>query len=117
LKFFGVLLFAMPFLAFASTSLSGLNLDTIPVWNGVSVMTDSSSANITEKPDSLRLETRGSKTVQVVVGDGGTQVDQELRLSIQGEVAPSIFVDALLSDVGREAGDQRTATLEEVDQI
>jgi len=55
--------------------------------------------------------------MQITVGDGGTQVDQELRLSITGRLSDSVRIDALLSDVGRKAGDQTTATLREVDQI
>ena len=55
--------------------------------------------------------------MQVTVGDGGTQVDQELRLSIQGRLTDSVYIDALLSDVDRKAGDQTTATLQDVDQI
>ena len=117
MKSLGVLFIALPIIAFARSPLSGLDQDSIPVWGDSVSHKDSSVVETQETPDSLRLETRGSKTIQVVVGDGGTQVDQELRLSVQGEVAPSIFVDALLSDVGREAGDQQTATLEEVDQI
>lgn len=67
--------------------------------------------------DSLRLRTSGSKTIQVIVGDGGTEVNQELHLSVQGEATKGVFVDALLSDVGREAGEERTATLQEVDEV
>lgn len=93
-----------------------MNMDSIPIWGGEKEQADfQSEAPI--KKDSLKLVTRGSKTLQVVVGDGGTEVDQELRLSIQGEVAPSVFIDALLSDVGRSPEDQNTATLQEVDQI
>lgn len=93
-----------------------LNLDSLPVWKGNEIQIDNEAQTPVQK-DSLKLKTQGSKTLQVVVGDGGTQVDQELRLSIQGEVYPSVFVDALLSDVGRSPADQNTATLQEVDQI
>lgn len=93
-----------------------LNVDSLPVWNEPQNKKNLDVLLPIQK-DTLKLATRGSKTIQVVVGDGGTQVDQELRLSIQGEIAPSVYIDALLSDVGRSPGDQNTATLQEVDQI
>ncbi len=93
-----------------------LNIDSLPVWNdNQNQIKEEIKSPV--KNDSLKLKTRGSKSLQVVVGDGGTQVDQELRLSIQGEISPSVYVDALLSDVGRSPADQNTATLQEVDQI
>ncbi len=98
-----------------------LNLDSLPVWDPAYLVhhniSNDSSAIDTLMQDRSRLETHGYKTMQVTVGDGGTQVDQELRLSIQGTVGDSVYIDALLSDVDRKAGDQRTATLQEVDQI
>ena len=93
-----------------------LNIDSLPVWNDNQNQIKD-EIQIPVKRDSLKLKTQGSKSLQVVVGDGGTQVDQELRLSIQGEISPSVYVDALLSDVGRSPADQNTATLQEVDQI
>lgn len=96
----------------------GMDVDSLPVWDpsllarGNSFVQNSDTAS---RHDSI--ETHGYKTVQVTVGDGGTQVDQELRLSITGKLTDSVYVDALLSDVGRRAGDQTTATLREVDQI
>lgn len=107
-----------------------LDVDSLPVWDP-SILEknalENASGNASESaipvsadaPDSLRaeIETHGYKTMQVTVGDGGTQVDQELRLSIQGRLADSVYIDALLSDVDRKAGDQTTATLQEVDQI
>ncbi|MCF0222843.1 MAG: hypothetical protein HUK20_01100 [Fibrobacter sp.] len=95
-----------------------IDVDSLPVWDPSFLVTNNSfvrNADDTARNDSL--ETHGYKTVQVTVGDGGTQVDQELRLSIQGRVTDSVYVDALLSDVGRKAGDQTTATLREVDQV
>jgi len=96
----------------------GMNVDSLPVWNP-SLLARSNSfvqnSDTASRHDSI--ETHGYKTVQVTVGDGGTQVDQELRLSITGKLTDSVYVDALLSDVGRRAGDQTTATLREVDQI
>ncbi|MCQ2098581.1 MAG: hypothetical protein MJY87_11660 [Fibrobacter sp.] len=114
------------FLSFIAMALAGLfsvsawarNMESIPVWNPVQV---ARPAVEPEKPDTAgaadSLETHGYKTMEITVGDGGTQVDQELRLSITGKLSDSVFIDALLSDVGRKAGDQTTATLREVDQI
>src|SRR5574344_344796 len=89
-----------------------MDMDTVPVWTGVPFALRATDSGTAPAPDSLKLTAKGSKTISVVVGDGGTQVDQELHLSLQGEIAPSVYVDALLADVGREAGDQRTATLQ-----
>ena len=96
----------------------GMDVETLPVWNPDFLVRGESFApntDTTSRRDSI--ETHGHKTVQVTVGDGGTQVDQELRLSISGRLTDSVYIDALLSDVGRRAGDQTTATLREVDQI
>ncbi len=96
----------------------GMDVDSLPVWDP-SLLTRNNS--FVQNSDTASwhdsIETHGYKTVQVTVGDGGTQVDQELRLSITGKLTDSVYVDALLSDVGRRAGDQTTATLREVDQI
>lgn len=102
----------------ALESAFALNVDSLPVWNpdylvrGAPPVAQDSVAAFRSN-----VETHGYKTMQVTVGDGGTQVDQELRLSIQGNVSENVYVDALLSDVDRKAGDQTTATLQEVDQI
>ena len=96
----------------------GMDVDSLPVWDPSLLTRDNSfvqNSDTASRHDSI--ETHGYKTVQVTVGDGGTQVDQELRLSITGKLTDSVYVDALLSDVGRRAGDQTTATLREVDQI
>ena len=96
----------------------GMDTDSLPVWDPALLVRGNSFAQIADtsaRKDSL--ETHGYKMVQVTVGDGGTQVDQELRLSITGRLTDSVYIDALLSDVGRRAGDQTTATLREVDQI
>ena len=96
----------------------GMDVDTLPVWDPSLLARNNSfvqNSDTASRHDSI--ETHGYKTVQVTVGDGGTQVDQELRLSITGKLTDSVYVDALLSDVGRRAGDQTTATLREVDQI
>lgn len=104
---------------FALGNAFALNLDSIPIWNPASLAQykDMQQTVSESTLGSSRLETHGYKTMQVTVGDGGTQVDQELRLSIQGFVGDSVYIDALLSDVDRRAGDQTTATLQEVDQI
>ena len=96
-----------------------LSRDSVPVWRGIPFLKTDSVGYVAEEAerDTLKLETRGSKTIQVVVGDGGTEVNQELRLSVRGEAADGVYIDALLSDVGREAGEERTATLQEVDEV
>lgn len=95
-----------------------LDIDSLPVWNPDILL---NRAEVAAPPDTAHvtnnLETHGYKTMQVTVGDGDTQVDQQLKLSIQGIVGDSVAIDALLSDVDRRAGDQTTATLQEVDQI
>ncbi|SIN93749.1 hypothetical protein [Fibrobacter sp. UWB11] len=104
-----------------------LDVDSLPVWDP-SILEKNALENASETADFVattdasdsshaEIETHGYKTMQVTVGDGGTQVDQELRLSIQGRLSDSVYIDALLSDVDRKAGDQTTATLQEVDQI
>lgn len=101
-----------PFLCFA------LNVDSLPVWNESLAARDAIEAVSADSvPDTLKLETSGSKTISVAVGDGGTEMDQELHLSMKGYAAEGVYIDALLSDVGRSAGDQSTATLQEVDQV
>ena len=95
-----------------------LDVDSLPVWNPSILENKDVEAPPVEADSShASIETHGYKTMQVTVGDGGTQVDQELRLSIQGSLTDSVYIDALLSDVDRKAGDQTTATLQEVDQI
>lgn len=100
-----------------------LDVDSLPVWDDAYAKRVRENLNVpaSASEDSAvahaDIETHGYKTVQVTVGDGGTQVDQELRLSIQGKLTDSVRIDALLSDVDRKAGDQTTATLQEVDQI
>ena len=96
----------------------GMDVDSLPVWDpSLLARSNSFVQNSDNAARRDSIETHGYKTVQVTVGDGGTQVDQELRLSITGKLTDSVYVDALLSDVGRRAGDQTTATLREVDQI
>ena len=73
-----------------------MNLDSLPVWNPDYLVQNKSVAEAAARTESQssKLETHGYKTMQVTVGDGGTQVDQELRLSIQGFVGDSVYIDA-----------------------
>ncbi|MCF0215146.1 MAG: hypothetical protein HUK21_01575 [Fibrobacteraceae bacterium] len=103
-------------LIFLATLSFALNVDSLPLWKASRLVYENAVPQDTLSKKN-RLETHGYKTMQVTVGDGGTEIDQELRLSIRGELADSVFVDALVSDVDRKAGDQTTATLQEVDQI
>jgi len=105
-------LFTFPTLSYA------LDVDSLPVWNPDILLDKAATPEPVDTAQAEnRLETHGYKTMQVTVGDGDTQVDQQLKLSIQGFMGDSIAIDALLSDVDRRAGDQTTATLQEVDQI
>lgn len=117
---------SIPCLGLLLASLAfALDVDSLPVWDPSILAKNAlenapgASLNSAQAEDSSRaeIETHGYKTMQVTVGDGGTQVDQELRLSIQGRLTDSVYIDALLSDVDRKAGDQTTATLQDVDQI
>lgn len=104
---------------FAAGLASALDVDSLPVWNPDYLVQGKAPLYLSDTSGASRsrLETHGYKTMQVTVGDGGTQVDQEMRLSIQGFLTDGVYVDALLSDVDRKAGEQTTATLQEVDQI
>ena len=65
----------------------GMDTDSLPVWDPALLVRGNSfvqNADTSDRKDSL--ETHGYKMVQVTVGDGGTQVDQELRLSITGRL-------------------------------
>lgn len=114
-----VFLFLLASGAWAVESYSKLSKDSVPVFRGIPFLKNepSSADGQDASRDSLKLETNGSKTVQVIVGDGGTEVNQELHLSIRGEATKGVYIDALLSDVGREAGEERTATLQEIDEV
>ena len=116
---------SVPCLGLLLVSLAfALDVDSLPVWDPsildsvASFPSENTDMSGTSDDSShADIETHGYKTMKVTVGDGGTQVDQELRLSIQGKLADSVYIDALLSDVDRKAGDQTTATLQDVDQI
>ncbi|MCL2100861.1 MAG: hypothetical protein FWH22_04025 [Fibromonadales bacterium] len=92
----------------------GINPDSLPVWRGYE-----SVAEVIELKDTAEkkenLQTKGSKSFQTSIGDGGADIQQELRLSIQGEVADGVFIDAYLVDLGRPAGTEVTTTLRETD--
>lgn len=94
-----------------------LDVEQLPVWNPDPLFRDSVPVAVDSARPVQSLETHGYKTMQVTVGDDDTQVDQQLRLSITGMIGDSVEIDALLSDVDRKAGDQTTATLQEVDQV
>ena len=90
--------------AFVAVEAFALDIDSLPVWNpeilvrGVEPVAQDSAGT------QSRLETHGIKTMQVTVGDGDTQVDQMLKLSIMGKtrlkvqkephIANPIFIDA-----------------------
>lgn len=96
---------------------TGVNADTLPLWNDSAVAMPDSTGSLPNLGDTSLLQTSGSKSIQVHVGEGGADIGQELRLSIQGEARPGLFVDARLTDVGRSSDDQVTATLQEVDEM
>ena len=116
---------SIPCLGLLLVSLAfALDVDSLPVWNpsilenvASSPSENTETSGASNDSSHADIETHGYKTMKVTVGDGGTQVDQELRLSIQGKLADSVYIDALLSEVDRKAGDQTTATLQDVDQI
>jgi hypothetical protein len=119
LKFLNEFLFCFLFFLGVSESWS-LNMDSLPVWKGieeVEFLDFEKDVLDTVVQDPSKMQAKGYKTMRVVVGDGGTQVDQELRLSLQGDLGHGLYIDALLSDVGREPGMQTTASLQEVDQV
>ena len=121
MPFFVVFIFLLAASAWAGNYCK-LSADSIPTWRGVPFLKQNAEklkAADAEKAerDTLRLKTSGSKTIQVTVGDGGTEVEQELHLSVSGEATDGVYIDAVLSDVGREAGSERTATLREVDEV
>ena len=90
----------------------GINPDSLPVWKGYENVKE--QKDLSEAKESS-LKTTGSKSLQTSVGNGGSDVQQELRLSIQGEAADGIFIDAYLIDLGRPAGTEITTTLRETD--
>jgi hypothetical protein len=93
----------------------GINPDSLPVWKGYENTTEIVAQENTSEAEKNTLQTKGSKSLQTSIGNGGADVQQELRLSIQGEATDGVFVDAYLVDVGRPAGTEVTTTLREVD--
>ncbi|MCL2283537.1 MAG: hypothetical protein FWC26_09505 [Fibromonadales bacterium] len=106
IPFFLILLFA------ASVFAQGINPDSLPVWKGYESIDEQKDTAETKEHS---LKTTGSKSFQTSIGNGGADIQQELRLSIQGEAADGIYVDAYLADLGRPAGTEVTTTLRETD--
>ena len=104
------------FLFLFALSLYAMNLDSLPFWED-SLIQKEEKIVVEENDSEQTLETSGSKTISVIVGDGGTEVNQELRLFMHGFATDGVYIEALLSDVGRSPGDQNTATLKEVDEV
>jgi hypothetical protein len=105
-----------PFTAFLFVKIfaQGFVPDSLPIWEGYE-----NAKETVEQKDSAQtknaLQTKGSKSLQTSIGNGGADIQQELRLSIQGEAAEGIFIDAYMVDVGRPAGTEITTTLRETD--
>jgi len=102
------------FFLFANVFAQGIIPDSLPVWGGYENTIDSTEQKDVSKTENS-LQTKGSKSLQTSIGNGGADIQQELRLSMQGEVADGIFVDAYLVDLGRPAGTEVSTTLREVD--
>ena len=90
----------------------GINPDSLPIWQGYETVEE--QKDTTEKKEH-NLKTTGSKSFQTSIGNGGADIQQELRLSIQGEAADGVYIDAYLADLGRPAGSEVTTTLRETD--
>jgi len=105
--------FSIAFL-FANIFAQGINPDSLPVWRGYENAGETEKKDTTEKKEN-NLQTKGSKSFQTSIGNGGADIQQELRLSMQGEAAEGVFVDAYLVDLGRPAGTEITTTLRETD--
>jgi hypothetical protein len=98
----------------ANVFAQGIVPDSLPVWNGYENEVETAPQQDVSKTENT-LQTRGSKSLQTSIGNGGADIQQELRLSVQGEAANGIFVDAYLVDLGRPAGTEVSTTLREVD--
>ena len=93
---------SIPCLGLLLVSLAfALDVDSLPVWDP-SILEKNALENAPETANSVattdasdssraEIETHGYKTMQVTVGDGGTQVDQELRLSIRWRIRDSVY--------------------------
>jgi len=104
----------LAFFLFVNVFAQGIIPDSLPVWRGYENAMDSAEQKEAPQTENA-LQTRGSKSLQTSIGNGGADIQQELRLSMQGEAADGIFVDAYLVDVGRPAGTEVSTTLREVD--
>ena len=100
---------------FINVFAQGIKPDSLPVWRGYENAEEIAEQKDTTEKKENGLQTRGSKSFQTSIGNGGADVQQELRLSMQGEAAEGIFIDAYLVDLGRPAGTEITTTLRETD--
>jgi len=100
---------------FANIFAQGINPDSLPVWRGYENAEEIAEQKDTTEKKENGLQTKGSKSFQTSIGNGGADIQQELRLSMQGEAADGVFVDAYLVDLGRPAGTEITTTLRETD--
>ncbi|MDR1830534.1 MAG: hypothetical protein LBQ76_07175, partial [Candidatus Fibromonas sp.] len=60
----------------------GINPDSLPVWRGYENAEEIAGQKDTTEKKENGLQTRGSKSLQTSIGDGGADVQQELRLSM-----------------------------------
>jgi len=104
----------LAFFLFVNVFAQGIIPDSLPVWRGYENAMDwAEQKNVPQTENTL--QTRGSKSLQTSIGNGGADIQQELRLSMQGEATDGIFIDAYLVDLGRPAGTEVSTTLREVD--
>lgn len=108
-------LLIIAFLAANVFAIQGIVPDSLPVWRGYENAEEMQAEETAKVERKESLYTTGSKSFQTSIGSGGADIQQELRLSIQGEAAEGIFIDAYLADLGRPAGTEITTTLREVD--
>ncbi len=101
-------------IAFANVFAQGINPDSLPIWKGYEHAEETAKKDTAEKKEN-NLQTKGSKSFQTSIGNGGADIQQELRLSMQGEATEGIFIDAYLVDLGHPAGTEITTTLRETD--
>ena len=106
-RFFLLIVFLL-----ANLFAQGINPDSLPIWRGYESADEQKDTAETKEHN---LKTTGSKSFQTSIGNGGADIQQELRLSIQGEAADGIYIDAYLADLGRPAGSEVTTTLRETD--
>jgi len=96
---------------------TGRTMDSIPLWNDSSTIQSKKLEPTDSSTDTSQLRASGFKSVRVVVGEGGAEFQQQLRLGIQGEAAPGWFVDGRLVDDGLQAEDLRVSSLQEVNEM